>query len=391
MGRTDIMGEELNENLREDGLKTDKRTLLVRIFFLPAFAGLLCLFLLNFLVIISALMSVSVGILCAPIGALYLLGAIRVVSDLSPSALTAAGLFCLCFGCFLCFFTARFSPFCLRLAQRYFTALKGEKWRRIYGRGKKNGFLLLFFLLSLFSLAAAAETQYLSRETGFEGTVVGERLVFENAKYINISTSGLDYELRFHKGDGILVEYVNDTPMIVEQSDVNYLKLVQDDSFTISLFARDQFGYKMTVWLPENDYREFYLDSGSGDIYLSETLSDYTEIRTRSGNITVNGAVGKLSAYAAEGNISCTYNAFVNAGSFETKSGDIDIRLPDFSGIILEFRTEDGYLDSKLLGLKERFYSSLDAEKPAPLSKHLYITTESGGVSVEAVKSVGEG
>lgn len=382
------MGDKLNKNLREAGLKTGKAAFFAGIFFLPAVVGLICLFLVNFLVITSALLSVSVGILCAPIGALYLLGAIGVVSDLSPSALTAAGLFCLFFGCFLCFFTARFSPFCLRLSQRYFTALKGEKWRRIYSGRKKNKFLLLFFLLSLFTLAAAAETQYLSKKTGFESTVVRDRLVFENAKYLNISTSGLDYELRFHRGDGILVEYVNDTPMIVEQSDVNYLKLVQDDSFTLSLFARDQFGYKMTVWLPENDYREFYLDSGSGDIYISETLSDYTEIRTRSGNITVNGAVGKLSAYAKDGNISCTYNAFVNAGSFETKSGNIDIRLPDFSGIILRFRTESGYLDSGLLGLKERFYASLDAEKPAPLSRHLYITTESGGVSVEAVNTI---
>ena len=236
-------------------MKTSRGAFWARIFFLPAAAGLLCLFLLNFLIITSALVSVSVGILCAPIGALYLLGAIGVVSDLSPAALTAAGLFCLCFGCFLCFFTARFSPFCLRLSQRYFTVLKDEKWRRIYTGRKRNRFMLLFFLLSLFALAAAAEAQYLSKKAGFESTVVRDRLVFETAKYLNISTSGLDYELRFHRGDGILVEYVNDTPMIVEQSDVNYLKLVQDDSFTLSLFAREQFGYKMTVWLPENDYR----------------------------------------------------------------------------------------------------------------------------------------
>ena len=82
MRRTDKMGDELNENLRKDGLKLGKAALLARIFFLPAAAGLLCLFLLNFLVITSALVSVSVGILCAPIGALYLLGAIGVVLSL---------------------------------------------------------------------------------------------------------------------------------------------------------------------------------------------------------------------------------------------------------------------------------------------------------------------
>lgn len=366
--------------------RLSKKALAARILFLPAAAGFICLFLINFAFIASALILVSMGILCAPIGGLYVLGIIKVVSDLSPSALTAAGLFCLCFGCFLCFFVIRFSPFCFRLAQRYHMTLKDEKWRRLYGKRKKSRFMLIFFVLSVFTLAAAAEMQYLSRETGFESTVVRDRLVLENAKYLTISTSSLDYELRFHKGDGILVEYVNDTPMIVEQSDVNYLKLVQDDSFTLSIFAKDQFGYKMTVWLPENDYREFHLNSGSGSITLSGTLSDYTELRTRSGNITVNGATEKVSAYAIYGDIFCSYYAFVNAGSFETKSGSVDIRLPDYSGINLEFRTENGYIESKLMGCDSRFYGSLDAVKPAPLSRYLYITTKDGAASVEALE-----
>lgn len=362
-----------------------KKAFAARILFLPAAAGFLCLFLINFALIASVLILVSVGILCAPIGGLYLLGAIKVVSDLSPSALTAAGLFCLCFGCFLCFFIIRFSPFCFRLLQCYHMTLKNERWRRLYGKGRKNGFMYTFLVLSLFTLAAAAETQYLSKETGFESTVVRDRLVFENAKYLNISTSSLDYELRFHEGNGILVEYVNDTPMIVEQSDVNYLKLVQDDAFTLSLFAKEQFDYKMTVWLPENDYREFYLDSGSGNITLSGTLSDYTDLRTRSGNIKVTEACEKLSAYSIYGDISCFYSNFANAGTFETQSGDIDIRVPADSGINLEFRTEGGYLESKLMGYEKRFYSSLDAIKPAPLSRYLYITTADGGARVEAV------
>lgn len=366
-----------------------KKALVARLLFLPAVLGFLCLFLLNFVLIVLALFSVSAGLLCAPVGGLYLMGILKVVSDLSPSALTAAGLFCLCFGCFLCFFIIRFSPFCFRLLQRYHAAVRDEKWRRLYGKGQKNSLVFTFLFLSVFTLAAAAGTQYLSVKSGFESTVVRDRLVFENARYLNISTSSLDYELRFHQGDGILVEYVNDNAMIVEQSDVNYLKLVQDDSFTLSLFAKDQFGYKMTVWLPENDYREFYLDSGSGSITVSGTQSEYTEIHTRSGNIKITGATEKISANALYGNIFCSYSAFVNAGSFETKSGNVDIRLPDYSGINLEFRTESGYLRSRLMGYEEDFYGSLDAIKPAPLSRRLYITTSDGRATVEALEISG--
>lgn len=381
------MEDELKKNPQDAESKTNKASFYAKIFFIPAIAGLICLFPANFILIVLSLLLVSVGLLCMPIGILYIFGIVKAVSDLSPFALTAVGLFCLSFGCFLGFLIARFAPFCLRLAQYYFATLKSEKWRRMYRWRENNRFLFISLIISLSALVIAVLAQIVSVMCGFESTVAKDRLVFQNAKYLNISTSGLDYELRFHKGDGILVEYINDTPIIVEQTDVNYLKLVQDDSFTLSLFALDQFNYKMTVWLPENDYREFYLDSGSGDIYISETLSEYTEIHTRNGNITINGATEKISAYTDKGNISCNYNVFANAGSFETKSGNIDIRIPDFSGVILQFRTENGYLDSSLLGLEERFYSSLDAQKPAPLSKHLYITTESGGATVEAVNS----
>lgn len=363
-----------------------KAVLAAKILCLPAAAGFAALFLLNFAIIFAALVLVSAGLLCAPIGGLYILGLLRVVSDLSPAALTAAGLFCLFFGCFLCFFIIRFSPFCFRLFNKYMAAVHGYKLRRLYSNRKKSRLLWVSLALSLFSLAAAAETQYLSVKAGFESTVVRERLVFNNAKYLRVSTSNLNYELRFHDGDGILVEYVNDTPMIIEQSDVNYLKLVQDDAFTLSLFAREQFDYKMTVWLPENDYREFYLNSGSGNITLRETLSDYTELRTRSGGITVTEATEKLSVHTINGSVFCSYSAFVNAGTFQSGDGDIVIRLPDYSGIKLEFRTEDGYLESSLLGLENRFYGSIDTEKPAPLSRHLYVTTAKGGVSIEAAE-----
>ncbi|MCM1055154.1 MAG: DUF4097 domain-containing protein [Bacteroides sp.] len=358
--------------------------LMAKIFCLPAAAGFLSLFLLNFLIITAALLLVSAGLLCAPIGGLYTMGLLKVVSDLSPAALTAAGLFCLFFGCFLCFFIVRFSPFCFRLFNRYRAALRGYKWRRLYSAGRKSKMIWFALALSALTLAAAAEIQYLSSEAGFESTVVRERLVFNNAKYLKVSTSNLNYELRFHDGDGILVEYVNDTPMIIEQTDANYLKLVQDDSFTLSLFARDQFRYKMTVWLPENDYREFYLDSGSGSITLTETLSDYTELRTRSGNITVTEATEEISAYTIDGVISCAYSAFMNNGSFESRNGNIFIELPDYSGIELVFRTESGYLDSGLLGFEDRFYGSVDAKKTAALSRYLYVTTAGGGVSIEA-------
>lgn len=91
------------------------RKIAARILLIPALAGFIVLFALNFAVIAIALISVSAGIICAPLGGIYSLGFVKVISDLSPSALTAAGFFFLFFGCFLSLFELKLAPFCARL------------------------------------------------------------------------------------------------------------------------------------------------------------------------------------------------------------------------------------------------------------------------------------
>ena len=110
----------------------DRKVLLLRIMLLPAAAGFAVLFGLVFVLIASALVLVSAGVLCAPLGVMYCFGAIKIVSDLSAPALTAAGCFCLSSGVLLCFGIYRFAPFCVSLLYRYVSACSGRRWRRIY-------------------------------------------------------------------------------------------------------------------------------------------------------------------------------------------------------------------------------------------------------------------
>lgn len=363
-----------------------KGKIAARIFLLPAIAGFVVLFAVNFAVIALALVSVSVGLLCAPLGGLYTLGFIKVISDLSPAALMAAGVFFLFFGCFLSLSVLKLAPFCIRLFYRYINRFMGKRWRRIYSNFNINKFLILSLVLSVLSFGAVWGAQAQSVNSGFESTVIKERLEFGDAKYIYVSTSGLDFEIKRYYGQGILLDYVNDSKIIVEESDINYLRLTQDDSFAISLFAKDQFGYKMTLWLPENDYREFYLDSGSGDIALFGTAAGYTEIHTRSGSIRITDADRQIDAAAISGNIYCNYCEFENMGSFETRSGDVIITMPDSSGVKLEYRTEGGALSGDLMGQPADFIGSIDIENAAysetENSGDLYVTTKSGSLTL---------
>ena len=358
----------------------DKKALL---FLLPAAAGFALLFVLVFGLIASALVLVSAGLLCTPLGVLYCLGIITIVSDLSAPALTAAGCFCLSLGVLLSFGVYHFAPFCVSLLYRYASACCGRRWRRIYFPPGHKRLILLSAGLAAISLAAACVFQYLAAQSGFVGTVTRDRLEFWDVQYLYISTSNLDFELKFHSGDSIVVEYVNDSPMITGQSDMRDLHLTQDDAFTISLFALEQFDYRMTVWLPVSDYREFYLDSGSGSITLNETQAELTDIRTRSGDIIITQASGMIQAQTVHGSISCDYAAFVSPGSFISKSGGITVTVPDYSGVSLTFETERGWMESGFMGLSERTYGSTALEREAGLTRSLYVKTESGSLTLE--------
>lgn len=362
---------------------------LARILLIPAAAGFLTLFVINFALTVSALVLLSAGLLCLPVGLLDMTKIIRVLkvaSDLSPVSLAAIGAFMLCAGVFLGFFLCNFSPFSVRLLYRYIAAVKNERWRRIYSNFSFLRLTVISLVFSLLSFGVFMWLHYTDAERGYQSTVVKESLAFPAARYLYISTSGLDFEIKSYDGEEILVEYTNDMPIIVEESSEDYLKLTQDDSFTLSLFAKEQFSYKMTVWLPLNDYREFYLSSGSGNITLEETPSLYTKLRTRSGSIYISNGDKEINAATVSGSISCSYSEFSAAGSFESGKGNIKVSMPEKSGVELRFRTDSGWLDGGLMGLDGRFYGSLDMQKPSELSNYLYVTTVSGGLILDVLK-----
>lgn len=343
---------------------------------LPAAAAGTLLFAANAAALLLSAVLVSAGLLTACAGGIYLLGLLTVATDLSAPALIFCGFFCVFAGLALFFAFLRLAALSLRLFRAYAAFFRGEAAGKPFYLWKGKGLLWLFLAFAAVSLAAAV---FFQQSSGTTGSVIRETLEFDNAKYITVSTTNMDFEIRPWSGDKIKLEYVNDTPMIVRQTDVNYLKLTQDDSFTLSLFTKDVFSYKMTLWLPENDYREMYLTSSSGSITLLETQSEYTEISTRSGAISVDEATEKLKITTYTGNVRLRYIAFANAGTINNNSGKTEVVMPDFSGVKLDFKTVTGFLTSDMFESPvEREQGSAFHERVAALSRYLYVTTEDG-------------
>ena len=346
---------------------------------LPAASGFLLLFAANFLLVFVSVAAVSAGALGAPVGILYLLGFFTPATDLSPPALASCGLFCASAGLSVFFLFLRTASFSMSLFRRYAGFLRGERplFPVVCTRPKK--LFRIFSVLALVFLAFTAAFQFFAARSGYKGSVVRETLEFEKVKYIDVATTNMDFDIKPWSGEKIKLEYVNDSRMLVLQADENYLTLAQDDSFTLSLFTADVFSYKMTLFLPENDYRELSLTSSSGGISLLETQSEYTEISTRSGAVSVDEATGKLSISTLDGDVRVDYAAFSNAGTINNRSGKTEVIMPDYSGVTLIFTTVSGRLTSDMFAASyENAPGSVTASHPAPLCRNLAVKTDEG-------------
>lgn len=93
------------------------------------------------------------------------------------------------------------------------------------------------------------------------------------------------------------------------------------------------------------------LSTASGDVELK---GDYTELtaRTASGDIDLRGAAQSIRCATASGDVELHLNALPHTLDASSKSGDIDLRIPDGLGFRLGFRTVSGDLwtDFDLVG-----------------------------------------
>ncbi|MDE7280931.1 MAG: hypothetical protein K2N36_04225, partial [Ruminiclostridium sp.] len=144
--------------------KISLKACLARILLIPAAAGFAALFIINFALAVSALVLLSAGLLCLPVGLIGMTGAVKmlkVVSDLSPLTLTAAGALMLCGGVFLGFFLCVFSPFSVRLLYKYIAAVRDGRWRRIYSNFSFSKLLTVSLILTLAFLGVFIGLRYM--------------------------------------------------------------------------------------------------------------------------------------------------------------------------------------------------------------------------------------
>ena len=328
----------------------------LRIISLPfALLFFMLLFALNFAYILSALVLLSAGLLTIPAGVIAGVGFITVASDLSPWALIFAGAFCL------------FAGGAMGLSLSYIctgSAITLHKYLRWYRPYEKQGSLAVnhsrrvkrhmtrLFVLCGISLALCAATQLIAVQSGFKSTFLSDRMEFDRVNYITVNTTNLDLTVKMYGGDKIVAEYENDSPIIADLSDNSRLKLTQSDDFTLSLFSLKMFSYKLTLYIPEGEYRELVFSSISGDITAEKLNAEYLELTTKSGSITAEQVDCKLKTLTESGKTTLMFAEFRSTANIQSGSGDISAAIPAGAAVKLDFITDRGTFTSDIFERK---------------------------------------
>ncbi len=160
-------------------------------------------------------------------------------------------------------------------------------------------------------------------------------------EYIDIEILRLDVDIIPYDGNNIRVVYKNELPLELRLGD-NKLIIKESEEFVISLFAGSEAEFGLTVYLPEETYREITVYTGGGNVSMHGTECGKITVVTGSGDILVENNRSLVNLVTGSGDISLDFAEVVQDSSVQTRSGNAEILLPKDSSVSLEFETDTG-------------------------------------------------
>jgi DUF4097 and DUF4098 domain-containing protein YvlB len=204
----------------------------------------------------------------------------------------------------------------------------------------------LFVILLAISVVSGGLAFFVQYRWG-GSTVYRAELLFEAKREIHITTAGMPVQIDSWDGEGIKIVCVAELPIIIEEGE-NSITVKQDDEFTISLFTLDILRYNMKIYLPADEIHEINVLSAGGSISINahglNVLS--VSVTTKNGAVSINQANTMLMLKTESGRINVDYISYFMPTVIETDSGIVELHLPDYTSVWLDYITQTGSFDS---------------------------------------------
>jgi hypothetical protein len=125
--------------------------------------------------------------------------------------------------------------------------------------------------------------------------------------YLRISMTYLPVTLTVYDGDEIIIDYIGETALTVEETYDYEWSVKQAEDFALSLFAPEMFGYGLTVKIPRQEYRDISISTGSGDVTVDGLIAHALTVTTRDGDIHLSDTRANTSVITRSGDIDAVF------------------------------------------------------------------------------------
>lgn len=180
------------------------------------------------------------------------------------------------------------------------------------------------------------------------GTAIHGDEEFPLCEYISIDLLKTDVTIIPTQSDKIRFVWQNDVPLTAKTGD-NSLEITESGEFVISLMA-DSSDYGMTLYLPQEYYRDILIYTVSGDVRLGAVDSDKINVVTNSGNILSENTRSMCSLVSSTGDITLDFYRVIPGSGVQSRKGNAEIIFPKGSSVALDFETESGMVETTLIG-----------------------------------------
>ncbi len=187
---------------------------------------------------------------------------------------------------------------------------------------------------------------FLFRNAEHDTVASGERS-FVRCDYVSVNVTKLPVTVIPYDGEKILVKYENDTPLNFETGD-NRLTVSESEKFVVSIFTGNHSDYGITLYLPNEAYREISLYSGEGDIRVGRANCVRMSIITDSGNIFLENTVSMLNVQTTDGTLNIDFDSVADGSQIFSRRGNVNFTIPYKCSIAVDFQSEAGYCSSEL-------------------------------------------
>jgi len=201
----------------------------------------------------------------------------------------------------------------------------------------------LIAVLTAVSLIFAA-LAYLTRNKYGGSTVSRGTIALEARSTVIIESVGLPVIITACYGEELIVEYAAELPVITDVTEEE-TRIAQDDGFAVSLFVPDALKFYIKISLPVNvGYKRIKITSAGGGVTIDGAGLDIKSVyaSTKNGGINIAAVDAFLDLYSVSGKVNVDYQSFLSPAVIETVSGKVNITVPDYSAVNLDFITQTG-------------------------------------------------